>query len=351
VFSQLKAARLGAPRKGPSIARAARPLGFAAVALAAAVTVAGCKPGSITSATPGGAHPSGSMSSGSMTTGSSMSALSLAAQRSQQIRSFTANLEIQASGALHATLTGTLKEATTPSPLIAVRARAGALGRIRLILANGMVYLKSPLLARVYHKPWVAGPASAMGQMSSLNLGPLLGLLQTASPAVQLPLFSQGMNVRQMGAMASSQMGAMGSRMTEFGGHYRLSSAMHSMAAGLQPSVQSMMNNGLNMTRFRVWMGNGHMVHKLVLIVLGRHTRIVITLVITSVNRPVRIQLPQAALIFVLGGATPTPSMTPTMMPSATPSTSMTPAPTPTGTAPGMDGTPTAVPTTGPTHW
>ena len=344
MFSQLKACRPGLPRKGPGIARAARPLGFAAVAVAAAVTVAGCKPGSITSASPGGSHHVGSTA-----TGPSMSALSLAAQQSQQIRSFTANLEIQASGALNATLIGTLKEATTPSPLISVRARAGALGSIRLILANGMVYLKSPLLAGMYHKPWVQGPASAMGGMSGVSLGPLLGLLQTSSPAVQLPLFSHGMNVRQMGRMTS--MGSMGSGMTEFGGHYLLSSAMHSVAAGLQPGMQSVMNSGLNMTRFRVWMGRGHTVRKLVLIVLGRHTRIVITLVITSVNRPVRIQLPPAALIFILGSATPTPSMTPTMMPSAQPTTSMMPTPAPTGTVPGMAGTPTPAPSSGPTHW
>jgi hypothetical protein len=215
-----------------------------------------------------------------------------------------------------------------------------------------MVYLKSPLLAGMYHKPWVQGPASAMGGMSGVSLGPLLGLLQTINPAVQLPLFSHGMNVRQMGRMSSmSSMSSMGSGMTEFGGHYLLSSAMHSVAAGLQPGLQSVMNSGLNMTRFRVWMGRGHTVRKLVLIVLGRHTRIVITLVITSVNRPVRIQLPPAALIFILGSATPTPSMTPTMLPSAQPTTSMMPTPAPTGTVPGMAGTPTPAPSSAPTHW
>jgi len=350
VFSQLKAGRPGGPRKG-TIARAARPLGFAAVAVAAAVTVAGCKPGSVTSASPTGAHHSGSTTSGPTSTGRPMSALSLAAQQSQLIRSFTANLEIQASGTLNATLTGTLKEVTTPSPLISVRAHAGALGSIRLILANGMVYLKSPLLAGMYHKPWVGGPAPAMSNMSGLSLRPLPGLLQTSSPSVQLPLFSQGMHVRQMSAMGA--MGAMGSGMTEFGGHYRLSSAMRSLSAGLQPSMQSVMSSGVSMTRFRVWLDPRHMVRKLVLIAAGQHARIVITLVITSVNRPLRIQLPRPALIFILGSATPAPSMTPTMMPSAQPATSVMPTatPTPASTVPGMAGTPTPVPSSAPTHW
>jgi hypothetical protein len=350
VFSQLKACQPAGPRKG-TFARAARPLGFAAVAVAAAVTVAGCKPGSITSASPTGVPHSRATTSGPTSTGPPMSALSLAAQQSQQIRSFTASLAIQASGALTATLTGTLKEVTTPSPLISVRAHAGALGSIRLILANDMVYLKSPLLAGMYHKPWVGGPATAMSNMSGLSLGPLPGLLQTSSPSVQLPLLSQGLHVRQMGSMGA--MGAMGSGLTEFGGHYRLSSALHSLSAGLQPSMRSVMDSGVSMTRFRVWMDRGHMVRKLVLIAAGQHTRIVITLVITSVNRPVRIQLPRPALIFILGSATPAPSMTPTMMPSAQPTTTVMPTatPTPASTVPGMAGTPTPVPSSAPTHW
>ena len=350
MFSQLKAGRPARPRKG-AIARAARPLGFAAVAVAAAVTVAGCKPGSMTSASPAGAHHSGPTTGGPTSAAPPMSALSLAAQQSQQIRSFTANLEIQASGALNATLTGTLKEVTTPSPLISVRAHAGTLGSIRLILANDMVYLKSPLLAGMYHKPWVGEPAPAMSNMSGLGLGPLPGLLQTSSPSVQLPLLSQGLHVRQMGSMGA--MGAMGSGLTEFGGHYRLSSALHSLSAGLQPSMQSVMNSGVSMTRFRVWMDRRHTVHKLVLIAAGQHTRIVITLVITSVNRPVRIQLPRPALIFILGSATPAPSMTPTMMPSAQPTTTVMPTatPSPASTVPGMAGTPTPAPSSAPTHW
>ena len=75
---------------------------------------------------------------------SSSSALSLAAQQTQQIRSFSADVEIQATGALNATLTGTLHEVTTPSPIISLRANAGALGNIRVILADGMAYLRSP---------------------------------------------------------------------------------------------------------------------------------------------------------------------------------------------------------------
>jgi hypothetical protein len=357
VFSQLKARRPGAPdeestRVRPSQtvrfggpARAVRPLGFAAIAVAAAVAVAGCKPGTYS-----GASSSGSRSG----TTASASAFSLASQQTQSIRSFTADLEVQATGALNATLTGTLREVTTPTPTIAIHAHAGGLGNVRVILTNGMAYLKSPFLMRAHGKPWVMGSMSSMSSTSGLNLGPLLSLLTTSSPLVQVPLFSQAQNTRLMG---HSMMNGM--RMSEWGGHYMLSNVMGSLNSQIQPSFQSMMNSGLSMTRFRAWMDSSNMVRKLVLIEQGANTRIVITLVITSINQPMHITMPSTTLIFILPGttatATPTPSMTatPTVTPtvSTTPTMGATPTPGATSTT-GVTSTPTPVPTgTGPTHW
>ncbi len=360
MFSQLKARRPGAPDEGttrvrPSqtlrfggTARAVRPLGFAAIAVAAAVVVAGCKPGTYShGASSGGASSSGSHAG----TTSPASAFSLASQQTQSIRSFTAHLEIQATGALNATLAGTLREVTAPTPIIAIRAHAGALGNIRVILTNGMAYVKSPLLMRSYGKPWVMGSASSMSSASGLNLGPLLSLLSTSSPLVQVPLFSQGQNTRMMG----HPMMMNGMRVSEWGGHYMLSNVLGSLNSQMRPSFQSMMSSGVAMTRFRAWMDSSHRVRKLVLIDQGTNTRIVITLVITSINRPMHIQIPPTALIFVLGGApAPTPSMTatPTVQPTVTTTPTMGATPTPAPTSTGVTTSPTPVPTgAGPTHW
>jgi len=357
VFSQLKARQSGAPQPGTTQdrparptrfgvpARAVRPLGFAAVAAVAALTVAGCKPGVYSS----------SPSSGSQSGLSSSSALSLAAQQTQQVRSFRADVEIQATGALNATLTGTLHEVTTPSPIVSLHANAGALGNIRVILANGMAYMRSPFMMSTYGKPWVMGSTSTMSSASGLNLGPLLGLLSTSSPLVQVPLFSQASNLRMMGHSMMS-----GSQMSEWGGHYMLSNVMGSLNPSLQPSFQSVMNSGITMTRFRTWMDSTHQVRKLVLIEVGNNTQITITLVITAINQPMHITMPSTTLIFVLPGtgtptATPTPSMTvtPTVKPTVTttPTMGATPTPVATSTA-GVPSTPTPVPTgAGPTHW
>jgi hypothetical protein len=355
VFSQLKARRPGAPQPGTTQdrparparfgvpARAVRPLGFVAVAAAAAIVVAGCKPGVYTSNSSSGSHGAGM---------SSASALSLAAQQTQQIRSFSANVEIQATGALNATLTGTLHEVTTPSPVMSLHASAGALGNIRVIVSNGMAYLKSPFLTHAYGKPWVMGSMNTMSSTSGLNLGPLLGLLSTSSPLVQVPLFSQGSNIRMMGHSMMD-----GSRMSEWGGHYMLARVLGSLNSQLQPSMQSVMSSGISMTRFRAWMDPAHQLRKLVLIEIGNNTKVTITLVITSINQPMHIRVPSATLIFVLGGATPTPTpsmtVTPTVQPTvaATPTMAATPTPGATSTT-GVTSTPTPVPTgAGPTHW
>jgi hypothetical protein len=319
--------------------KARRPLGFVAVAAVATIAVAGCKPGVYTSNSSGGSRGAGM---------SSASALSLAAQQTQQIRSFSAHVEIQATGALNAALTGTVREVTMPSPVMSLRANAGALGNIRVIVSNGMAYLKSPFLTHAYGKPWVMGSMNAMSSTSGLNLGPLLGLLSTSSPLVQVPLFSQGSNVRMMGHSMMD-----GSRMSEWGGHYLLSHVLGSLNSSLQPSMQSVMNSGVRMTRFRAWMDSTHQLRKLVLIEIGNNTKVTITLVITSVNQSMHIRLPSTTLIFVLGGATaaptPTPSMTvtPTVQPTVTTSPTMGSAPTP-----GATSTPAPVPSgAGPTHW
>lgn len=352
MFSQLKASRPGAPQLGTTPdrparparfgvpARAVRPLGFVALAAAAAIAVAGCKPGVYTSSSSGSG--SGSQS------GMSSSALSLAAQQTQQMRSFSADVEIQATGALNATLTGTLREVTTPSPVMSLHANAGALGHIRVIVSNGMAYLKSPFLMHAYGKPWVMGSMNTMSSTSGLNLGPLLGLLSTSSPLVQVPLFSQGTNIRMMGHSMMD-----GSRMSEFGGHYMLSHVLGSLNSQLQPSMQSVMNSGISMTRFRAWMDSTHQVRKLVLIEIGNNTKITITLVITSVNQPMRIMMPSTTLIFVLGGATPAPTPTPSMTVTPTVQPTVTTTPTMGATpTPGATSTPTPVPSgTGPTHW
>jgi hypothetical protein len=324
-----------------------RPLGFAAVAVAAAVTVAGCKPSSFSTS-------SGSGSSLGTTASSSSVGriLTLAAQQTQQVNTFSANVQITATGATSANLFGTMNEvATTPTaPTISIMANAGQLGNVKIILtSSGMAYMRSPFFMSAYHHRWIESSMSNMSSSSGLNLGPLLALLQGSSPMLQTQLFPFGSNMRFMG---SSFFG--GHRNREYGGHIVLANILSQLSSSMRPMVQSWMNSGLSMTRFRVWLTPQHMVSKLVLIEVAGNTTFTITLNINSFNQPMHIAMPPTTVVFILPGTgtvttTPTPGMAAT--PTAQPTTAMTP--TPASTVPATGATPgaSAAPSTMPTHW
>jgi hypothetical protein len=369
VFPQLKARRAGVPAEGATPAqpapatrfggpaRAVRPLGFAAVAVAAAVTVAGCKPGSFTGAS--GSQFGSTSSSSSLTA----QALQLAAQQTQQISSLNAGLQIQATGALNASMAGHLNEVLSPTPMMSVTGNAGSLGHVRIILDNGTAYLRSPFVTRAYGRPWIMGSYAGLSSSSGLNLGSLLGLLQASNPMTQTQLLGYGTNLRMMGHSWWD-----GSRMTEYGGHYMLSSVLRQLGSSpdMRTMVASWMTSGIQMTRFRVWMDHAHLVRKLVLIEVAGNTTVTITLLVHSFNQPMQISTPPSTVVIVLPGTTPsTPTSTPAVTPAATPAMTpavrptMTPAPTPMASVPvtstptpGVTATPTAAtPASMPSHW
>ena len=325
--------------------KVARPLGFAAVAVAAAVTIAGCKPGSFSTSSGSGSSLGTTASSSSVG-----QILTLAAQQTQQVNTFSASVQITATGATNANLFGTMNEvATTPSsPTISIMANAGQLGNVRIILSNGMAYMRSPLFLSAYHHRWIEGTMNSMSNSSGLNFGPLLALLEGSSPIMQTQLFPYGSNMRFMGFSRFD-----GSRMREYGGHYVLADILSRLSSNMQPTVQSWMNSGLSMTRFRVFLDASHMVRKLVLIETVNGTVFTITLNINSINQPMHIAMPSTTIVFVLPGtgtvtATPTPTMAAT---PTTPATGMTP--TPASTVPAAGATPGAstAPSSAPTHW
>lgn len=355
MFSQLKARRTGDSQQGISTgrparsarfgvpARAVRPLGFAAVAVAAAVTVAGCKPSSFSTS-------SGTGSNLGTTSSSSVGQiLTLAAQQAQQVNTFSANVQITATGATSANLFGTMNEvATTPTaPTISIMANAGQLGNVKIILtSNGMAYMRSPFFMNAYQHQWIGSSMTNMSSSSGLNFGPLLALLQGSSPLVQTQLFPFGQNMRYMG---SSFFG--GHRNREFGGHVVLANILSQLSSSMQPMVQSWMNSGINMTRFRMWLTPQNMVSKLVLIEVAGNTTFTITLSINSFNQPMHIAMPPSTLVFILPGTgtgtgtgvttTPTMAATPTAQPTTA---GMTPTTSPTPVA-------GSTPSTMPTHW
>lgn len=292
----------------------------------------------------------------------------LAAQQSQQIRSFTGLLSIQATGALNLSLFGTVAEVSQPTPLVEVQAKVTGLpGELTAILNGTTAYLKSSFLTRSQSRPWAQMPYSSMpsssmmnsssssgvnsSSSSGVNLGSVLQQLLAAGPQAQTQMFTAAPSMQSLG---TSMIGGIPS--SEFAGSYSLGTAMTKLSSSLQPTVQSEMNSGITKTQFWVWIGKAHhMVRKLVLVEFANKTKITITLTVTSVNQPVTIVIPSNALIIGAGGTT-MPATDPTTMPTGSMVTS---TPTPGMTTPGMTSTPipgvtTPAPTptsVAPTHW
>jgi hypothetical protein len=329
-------------------ARAGRALG-AFLACAAVVTIAGCKPGILSSGSPS-ATPSARTATASSGTQrvSAASAMTTLARNAQGSASFVATLQIHATGNSAAQLSGTLVGQTQPSVLVDVRASHPA--GLEAILAGDMTYLRIGALTGTAGRPWVAVPYSSLANSSNAGLASMIQQMRGSNPLAQSQMFPAATNVRDAGSSTIN-----GVPTTQYNGSYSLAAGLSQLAPGLRAGVRSgMMSSGITSTAFTVWVDARHQVRKMTLVEFGRNTRIEIVLVIVSINQPVQIQIPPAGQV-AGAGATPTPRVT--MTPTPVMTTAPTPAPgTPTPT-PGPTSTPTPgttstpAPSTGPTHW
>jgi hypothetical protein len=363
VFSHLIARRPGTPPSGDAPAQpaqaastrvraraAARPF-IAVLACAAAVTIAGCKPGLVSGASSGGTPSSGAAptSSGNAQSASSAaSAMTAMAHNAQGVGSFVATLQVRATGKGAAHLSGVLIEQTQPTLLVDVRATRPA--GLEAVLTGSTAYLKIGALTRVAGRPWVAVPYSSLATGSNASLTPTIQQMQGSNPLAQAQMFPAATNVRAVGRATVN-----GVATTQYNGSYSIAAGLAQLAGSLRSAVRSsMMASGITSTRFSVWVDARHQVRKMSLVEIGRSTKIQVVLVIISVNRLVQIQVPAASLI--AGATTPSRAAAPAPAMTTAPSPAMTtvPAPTPGITvtpAPGTSGTPAPQPSTWPTHW
>jgi hypothetical protein len=338
-----QATRVGLP------ARAGRALG-AVLACAAVITIAGCKPGFLSSGSPSATPSAGTAtaSSGSTQRASAASAMTTLARNAQGSASFVATLEIHATGNSAAQLSGTLIGQTQPNVLVDVRASHPA--GLEAILAGDMTYLKIGALTGTAGRPWVAVPYSSLANSSSAGLASVIQQMRGSNPLAQTQMFPAATNVREAGRSTIN-----GVPTTQYSGSYSAAAGLGQLAPGLRAGVESgMMSSGITSTAFTVWVDARHQVRKMTLVEFGRNTRIEIVLVIVSINQPVQIQIPPAGQVAGVNitpaprvTMTPTPAMT--TAPTPTPGTTSTPTPGPTSTP--TPSTSTPAPSTGPTHW
>jgi len=330
-------------------ARAARPLA-AVLAFAAALTIAGCKPGILNSGSPSGTPSAGTAASaGSAKRASAASVMAALARNAQGTASFAATLQINATANSAVHLSGTLIEQTQPSLLVDVHATRPA--GLEAILTGNTAYLKIGALTGTAGRPWVAVPYSGLTNRSNASLVPMIQQMQGSNPLAQAQMFPAATDVRAVGSSTIN-----GVPTTQYSGSYSLAAGLGQLAPGLRAGVRSsMMSSGITSTAFTVWVDARQQVRKMTLVEFGRNTRIEIVLVIVSINQPVQIKIPPAgqvagAIVTPTPGVTMTPTPAMTTAPTPTPGTTSTPTPGPTST-PTSGATSNPTPSTGPTHW
>jgi hypothetical protein len=326
-------------------AQAIRPLAVV-LGCAAAIALAGCKPG-IYSSTSSGATPftpSAAATAGTARTGSPTSAIAALAGQAAGVNSFVAKLDIHATGHLAADLSGTLTEQVQPGPLVEVQTTVPS--GLEAILSGDTAYLKIGALTQAGGKPWIKASIGGLDSSAGASLAPIVQQLQAGNPLAQSQMFAAATNVRKIGAATIS-----GVPTTEYSGSYSVAAGLAKLSASQRADLQSdMESSGITGTQFTVWADANHQVRKISLVEVGKSTQIDIVLVIVSLNQPVQIQIPPASEVAGATGITTRPAPVAT-----TPAPAMTSAPptprvtsTPTPVAPSQ---PTPLPTDQPTHW
>jgi hypothetical protein len=326
-------------------ARAIRPLAIV-VGCAAAITIAGCKPGIYTGTSSGATPftPSATATAGTAQTGSPTSAIAALAGSAPGVKSFVAKLDIHATGHLAADLSGTLTEQAQPGPLVEVQTTVPS--GLEAILSGDTAYLKIGALTQAAGKPWIKASIAGLDSSAGASLAPIIQQLQAGNPLAQSQMFAAATNVREVGAATIS-----GVPTTEYSGSYSLAAGLAKLPASQRADFQSDLGaSGITGTQFTVWADANHQVRKISLVEVGKSTQIDIVLVIVSLNQPVQIQIPPVSEVAGAAGITTSPAPAATTpapaMTSAPPAPAVTSTPTPVTTS-----QPTPLPTDQPTHW
>lgn len=269
---------------------------------AGAIAVAGCSSTSSNNSASGQASGSASASAssgGASSGGASLTAAQAvreAAQHAQKATSYAADITVQTSGTASSTITGTLKQQTTPSPLavadfssVTVQGQPVPGGMQEIVNGNG-IYLKLAELSKQTGKPWIKIPGSDLSQLGGASLSQLL---QNGSndPLVQTQMLASSTNVRKVGTATIN-----GVPTTEYTGTYPITAGLAKLPAATRGKIASQLKAmGLTTEHFTVWLDDQQQVRKVVNSAKGTSEQVVSTVTVTSVNQPVTVTLPPAA--------------------------------------------------------
>jgi hypothetical protein len=287
-----------ADARGPR-RRAARPVAAAAICAAAALVAAGCSSGGTSNSS-----SSSSAAASGQPGGSAASALAIAASQASKVTSYSATFSITSTGSSASSLNGTIEMRTKPT-LLAHEKFSGSAGQLPLpggmemILTKNTIYMKMSVLSKMVGKPWVKLDfSSAKNAPGGLNLSSLLQQAQTNNPLADAQLFASSTNVRQVGTQVIN-----GVPTTEYTGTYHIGAGLNRLSPSLRRQMQqALAASGMTTSQFRIWVDGQHNVRKLVQTESGSGMSITTSMVVTSINQPLNVQLPPASQVASMPG-------------------------------------------------
>lgn len=273
----------------------ARPLLLVAAAATAVTLAAGC------SATrqPGTRHAG----SGTAAQPSPRQAVELTAAHARTATSATATVSLQATGTIAMTIAGTVAERTTPSllaqatfPTVQVAGQTIP-GGMSEITSSTALYLRLSYLRQLSgDKTWIELPYSEMTNLlGGINLGTLIQQAQDNGPLLQTQLLGGATGVRKVGTGTIG-----GVPVTEYAGTYTMADAIAQLPASARSGVaKQSAQAGIKAVDFKVWVDDQQQARKLVLNEPTGMGDLTMTMLVTSINQPVSIELPPASQTIV----------------------------------------------------
>jgi hypothetical protein len=195
-------------------------------------------------------------------------------------------------------MTATMAEQLHPSLLAQVQigtlsAAGSALpGGLTEVLTPSDLYLKWSFLTQELHmaKPWLLIPVSAMSKSSGVNLSQIFSQATSSSPLNESQLLAGASGVRKVGTGTIG-----GVPVTEYTGTVSLDKGMQYLSGSARASMQKeVAAAGLTTATFTVWVDGQRVMRKAVITEHGTALTEVITVAISTLNQPVRIQIPAA---------------------------------------------------------
>jgi hypothetical protein len=266
-------------------ASAPRTAMLSAAAAAAALLAAGCSSG-------GGSHPAASSMSAAQ-------AITLASHQAAQVNSFASTLNIQMSGSVTGTMTGTMQIRKQPSLLVdanfsTLKANGQDVpGGMQEILTGSTLYLKMAALAQELGKPWASLQLSELKQGAGVNLSQITQQVQNNNPMTDAQMLTSASNLRSVGTQTIG-----GVATTHYTGTFAVSAGLAKLPASVRGAEQKQLQGlGIKDIGFNAWVDAQHQIRKIEVTEHGSSIQVAATMQVTSLNQPITVSLPPASQV------------------------------------------------------